>query len=143
MTTAELASKLGITADVIKEGVTILGITGTHKGESDPGGETPDPENPEQGGGTTTTVVTYPSYDNLVQDTTQKEGTMGLVDNTAYVATNSGTSGQTMWVPTVTYNDAKDAYQTLTTVGTETSATTYSGMGATEEEIQATFNAIM
>ena len=143
MTTAELASKLGITADIIKEGVTILGITGTHKGTTEEGGGTTDPDTPEQGEGTTTTVVTYPSYDNLVQDTTQSEGTMGLVDNTAYVATNSGTAGQTMWVPTVTYNDAKDAYQTLTTVGTETSATAYDGMGATEEEIQATFNEIM
>ena len=43
----------------------------------------------------------------------------------------------------ITYNDAKDAYQTLTTVGTEVSATAYDGMGATEEEIQATFNEIM
>ena len=143
MTTAELASKLGITADVIKEGVTILGITGTHKGDNNEGGENPTPDTPEQGGGTTTTVVTYPSYDNLVQDTTQIEGTMGLVNNTAYVATSSGTAGQTMWVPTVTYNDAKDAYNTLKVVGTEVSATSYDGMGATEEEIQATFNEIM
>lgn len=143
MTTAELASKLGITADVIKEGVTILGITGTHKGESESGGETPGPENPEQGGGTTTTVVTYPSYDNLVQDTTQKEGTMGLVDNTAYVATNSGTVGQTMWVPTVTYNDAQAAYSTLSEIGVDEAATSYDGMGGTEEEIQATFDEIM
>ena len=143
MTTAELASKLGITADVIKEGVTILGITGTHKGTTEEGGDSGSGDSGETGGGTTTTVVTYPSYDNLVQDTTQSEGTMGLVDNTAYVATNSGTAGQTMWVPTVTYNDAKDAYQTLTTVGTEISATAYDGMGATEEEIQATFNEIM
>ena len=128
---------------MIKEGVTILGITGTHKGESEPGGEAPDPENPEQGGGTTTTVITYPSYDNLVQDTTQKEGTMGLVDNTAYVATNSGTVGQTMWVPTVTYNDAQAAYSTLSEIGIDETATSYDGMGGTEEEIQAIFNEIM
>ena len=143
MTTAELASKLGITADIIKEGVTILGITGTHKGTTEEGGGTTDPDTPEQGGGTTTTVVTYPSYDNLVQDTTQKEGTMGLVDNTAYVATNSGTVGQTMWVPTVTYNDAQAAYNTLSEIGTDEAATSYDGMGGTEEEIQATFNEIM
>ena len=143
MTTAELASKLGITADVIKEGVTILGITGTHKGTTEEGGDSGSGDSGETGGGTTTTVVTYPSYDNLVQDTTQSEGTMGLVGNEAYVATNSGTAGQTMWVPSVTYNDAQAAYQTLTTVGTEVSATTYNGMGATEDEIQTIFNEIM
>lgn len=141
MTTAELASILGITADVIKEGVTILGITGTCSGTTEEGGDSGD--SGETDGGTTTTVITYPSYDNLVQDTTQAEGTMGLVDNTAYVATNSGTAGETMWVPSVTYNDAQAAYSTLTTVGTETSATAYDGMGATEEEIQATFSEIM
>lgn len=89
------------------------------------------------------TVVKYEAEDNLVEDTAQPEGAIGIVDNTVYVATSSGVTNQTMFVPSTTYDDAQAAYNTLSPIGTEVSATSYEGMGGVTEEIQNTFNEIM
>lgn len=123
MSTATLAAQLGITADKIKAGEVILGITGTHTGY--------DPED------NTSTAITYPTYDDMVADTEQVEGTVGIVGDEAYKYT-TGT-----WVPASTYNDASAAYETLSTIGLEEAATEYEGMGGTEEEIQDTFDEIL
>lgn len=89
------------------------------------------------------TVVKYEAEDNLVEDTAQPEGAIGIVDNTVYVATSSGVTNQTMFVPSTTYDDAQAAYNTLSPIGTEVSATSYEGMGAVQEEIENTFNEIL
>ena len=89
------------------------------------------------------TVVKYEAEDNLVEDTAQPEGALGIVDNTVYVATSSGVTNQTMFVPSTTYDDAQAAYNTLSPIGTEVSANSYEGMGGVTEDIQNTFNEIM
>lgn len=89
------------------------------------------------------TVVKYEAENNLVEDTTQPEGALGIVDNTVYVATSSGVTNETMFVPSTTYDDAQAAYNTLSPIGTDVSATTYNGMGGVVEDIQNTFNEIM
>lgn len=89
------------------------------------------------------TVVKYEAEDNLVEDTTQPEGALGIVDNTVYVATSSGVTNETMFVPSTTYDDAQAAYNTLSPIGTDVSATSYNGMGGVVEDIQNTFNQIM
>lgn len=88
-------------------------------------------------------IVKYEEEESLTVDTTQPEGTMGLVNNTAYVATSSGVTGETMFVPSTTYDDAQMAYNTLSPIGTETAATAYEGMGAVQEEIENTFSEIL
>lgn len=89
------------------------------------------------------TVVKYEAENNLVEDTTQPEGALGIVDNTVYVATSSGVTNETMFVPSTTYDDAQAAYNTLSPIGTDVSATAYNGMGGVVEDIQNTFNEIM
>lgn len=115
-----LAEVIGLTADKIKKGETILGITGTYE-----------------------ETIEYNSYEELIQDTTQAEGTTAIVDDTVYKATASEVEGETMWVSSTVYEEANDAYDILSPIGLEGTATPYEGMGDTEEEIQTMFDTLI